>query len=249
MLSGKIILITGASSGMGLESVDFFRSAGAEVVAIARNGDKLKRALASLGDEIMCIPADVRRNEQCQQVVKSVIKRFSRVDGLVNYAGEWVSGNALELSESEFDHSLESNLKTAWLMSRAVLVPMIKTGTGAIVNVSSILGVKVVPASTAYATAKAALIQLTRSLALDFGPKGIRTNCVCPGLVDTPMTANVFSQPNWLKDITRGYPMGRLGKPTDIAPVAAFLLSDNASWINGAVLPIDGGYLTSSEPA
>jgi NAD(P)-dependent dehydrogenase (short-subunit alcohol dehydrogenase family) len=249
VLTGKSLIVTGATSGIGADAVHLFLEQGARVVAVGRDGARLSiiRSELKAFQTVEYVEADLSDSRQCDRVATAALEAFGKIDGLANFAGTWVRGSVLELSEEEWDRAFDCNSTTAWLMTRAALPGMIRAGGGSIVYVSSVLGINVVPSSTAYSCAKAALLQLSRSVALDYGPHGVRSNALCPGLTQTPMTTNVFADRSWIAKLLPGYPLGRLGAPRDITSVAAFLLSDLAGWITGASIPVDGGYLLSAE--
>jgi len=240
--SDRIFVVTAANSGIGEKIVTTLLDLGATVIATTRKD----RRLSLTHERLISFQSDLLSQPDCEALALQALE-VGGIAGLVHVAGAWVPGGIEQIDESVLDYAFAANVKTAFNVCRSLLPQMQDRGRGSIVTIASMLGISPVPNCIAYASTKAALIQFTRALALDQGPRGIRCNCICPGLVETYQTANVFSQPDWVGKIVRSYPMGRLGRPTDVAAVAAFLLTDEAEWITGLALPVDGGYLISAE--
>ncbi|ULJ77367.1 SDR family oxidoreductase [Rhizobium sp. C104] len=241
-LAGRTYIVTAANSGIGKNVVETLLRNGAHVIATVREG----RLLEVFHERLEIIYGDLGSLADCQSLV-SRAATSSRISGLVHVAGAWVPGDIAAVDEAAFDYAFSANVKTAFNICKPLIPELEKNEGGSIVTISSMLGLSPVPNSILYASAKAALIQFTRALALDLGPKGIRCNCICPGLIKTAQTANVFDQPEWVERIVQSYPVGRLGEPRDVGEVTAFLLSNSASWITGLALPVEGGYLISAE--
>jgi len=239
----QTFIVTASNSGIGKAVVRTLLDRGARVVATTRS-EQCKSIAPS--ECLTTAVVDLLSPLDCDRVA-ALAAETGELSGVVNCAGAWVPGSLEQLDEGALDHAFAANVKTTFNICRSVVPYLERRGRGSIVAIASILGISPTPNSLAYASAKAALIQFTRALALDLGPKNIRCNCVCPGLVNTPQTANVFCRPEWVKSLTRSYPLGRLGFPGDVASAVAFLLSDEAVWITGVALPVEGGYLLSSE--
>jgi len=249
-LTDKNIIVSGASSGMGLYMTEYLLNQGCNVMALYRSSEKFKTNLGEMISHPHLFPfqVDLTQAEMCENVFKAISEKFTQIDGLVNFAGAWTYGDILELETSEWDFALNQNLKTTFLANKYAIQEMLKSNSsGSIVNVASVLALIGMTNSIAYSSAKAAVVQMTKNLAVDFGKNQIRVNCICPGLVDTPMTQNVFQDKEWVEKIEKYYPLGRLGKVEDIAPIVAFLLSDLSSWITGVVIPVDGGFSIASD--
>ncbi len=193
------------------------------------------------------VRADISRASDCERAVRETVERFGGLDVLVNNAGIQTFGGPVDTTEEVWDRTMNINLKGHWLMSKYAIPEMLKRGGGAIVNVSSVQGLASQANVVAYATSKHAMIGLTRAMAVDLGPTGIRVNCVCPGTVDTPMIRWIIDQdkePARLeKTLNRMHPVGRMGKPCEIGEVIAFLASDRASFMTGSIVTVDGGLL------
>ncbi len=191
--------------------------------------------------------ANIARMEDDERAVNETISRYGRLDILVNNAGIQTFGGPVDTTEETWDRTMDANLKGHWLMSKAAIPCMLKAGKGAIVNVSSVQGLASQPNVVAYATSKHAMIGLTRAMAVDLAPKGIRVNCVCPGTVDTPMIRWIIEQdenPSRLEKILNAmHPIGRIGRASEIGEVIAFLASDRASFMTGSIITVDGGLL------
>jgi meso-butanediol dehydrogenase/(S,S)-butanediol dehydrogenase/diacetyl reductase len=179
-------------------------------------------------------------------MTRTAIERFGRIDILVNNAGLSVGDTILDFDEAAWDHNLDVVLKGVYLCSRAVLPGMIERGGGVILNIGSVNGLTGIGES-AYSAAKAGMVNLTQNMAIHFGPKGIRVNCIAPGTIRTPIWGDRLSKdPHVFDNLARIYPLGRVGEVEDVAPAAVFLCSDDASWITGITLPIDGGLTAGS---
>jgi len=247
-LTGKVALITGASSGIGAATALVFADLGAKV-AIGYHGNQkgaeaVRDAIEKSGGAAIAIRADVRKGAEIRTMVDTVTKNFGPVDILVNNAGSLVERQRiLEVTEERWNDIMALNLTSAVLCSQAVAAPMIERKSGAIINIVSIAGRNGGgPGAGAYATAKGALITFTKSLAKELAPYGVRVNGVSPGVIATPFH-EVFSTPEMIKNFVAGIPMGRTGTSPECATVIAFLASDAAAYIAGETIEVNGGQL------
>jgi 3-oxoacyl-[acyl-carrier protein] reductase len=247
-LSGKTALITGASSGIGAATAIIFSHLGAKIaIAYHQNQkgiDEVQRTIASSGGKAILIQVDVRQSNQVRLLVQRATEQLGPIDILVNNAGSLVQRmKLLEITEGRWDEIMNLNLKSAMLCSQAVAKSMMERKSGAIINVVSIAGRNGGgPGAGAYAAAKGALITLTKSMAKELAPFGIRVNAVSPGVIDTPFH-EAFSTPEMLRTFISQIPIGRIGKSDEIAKVIAFLASDAASFVVGETIEVNGGHL------
>jgi 3-oxoacyl-[acyl-carrier protein] reductase len=247
---GKAAIVTGSSSGIGKAIALRLASEGAAVCGAAnRNaagGQATPREIAVAGGRSLFVQADVSVAADCQRIVAETLEAFGRVDILVNNAGITRGAPLDKLDEALWDTVLGTNLKSAYLMSRLAVPDMLPRGWGAVVNISSVHAEATFPGYAVYAASKAGLCGLTRGLALEFGGRGVRFNCVLPGTIDN----SIYSRSNqpvdraaWRPRANEAQAMKRLGSPEEIASAVSFLVSDDASFINGATLTVDGGLL------
>jgi 3-oxoacyl-[acyl-carrier protein] reductase len=247
-LSEKTALITGASSGIGAATAIIFSQLGAKIaIAYHQNQkgiEKVQSTIAAFGGNSIAIQADVRQSADVRSLVQRATDQLGPIDILVNNAGSLVQRmKLLETTEARWDEIMNLNLRSAMLCSQAVAKSMMERKSGAIVNVVSIAGRNGGgPGAGAYATAKGALITLTKSMAKELAPFGIRVNGVSPGVVDTPFH-EVFSTPEMIRNFVAQIPLGRMGKSEEIAKVIAFLASDAASFVVGETIEANGGQL------
>ena len=240
MFNGKVAVITGGASGIGLATARKLLSEGAKVVLVDWNED-VSEIAKTLNNDALGIRCDVSSDTDVQKCVNEVIEKFGHIDLLVANAGIGGGPNkAHEVSVDEWNKVIGVNQTGVFLMNKYVISEMLKTGGGAIVNTSSMYGLVGTTMSFAYSASKGAINQMTRSLALTYARDNIRVNAVAPGYVDTPILAEV---PKEAKDaMANQLPVGRLGKDTEIANLICYLLSDDATFITGAIVPIDGGF-------
>ena len=247
-LDGKVGLITGGTAGIGTATAVRFAREGASVALTGRNserGEAVAQSIADAGGEAMFIRSDVRLAEDCRQAVEQTLERFGRIDILFNNAGVFHPKTVPDCTEEEWDETIDSSLKGAFLMSKYVIPSMIESGGGSIIHTSSGWGILGGDKAAAYCAAKGGLIVMAKAMAIDHGPDGIRVNCVCPGDVDTPMLpddAAKRGQP-W-EDYLAGCsarPLGRIGTADEIADAVVFLASDQSSFVTGEFLVVDGG--------
>ncbi len=247
-LSGKIALITGASSGIGAATALVFADLGAKV-AIGYHGnqagaEKVREEIEKAGGTAIAIRADVRKGSEIRTLIDAVTKQLGPIDVLVNNAGSLVARQKiLEVTEERWNDIMALNLTSAVLCSQAVAASMIERKSGAIINIVSIAGRNGGGLGAgAYATAKGGMITLTKSLAKELAPHGIRVNAVSPGVIATPFH-EVFSTPEMIKNFVAGIPMGRTGTSHECATVIAFLASNAAAYIAGETIEVNGGQM------
>lgn len=243
---GKIAIVTGGTSGIGLSCARAFADAGATVIVCGSSKEKGHAALHELGPErdAHFIVSDFRRSDDIQALFDEVERRFGRIDIAVNNAGiEGKSYTAItEYPEDVWDDVIQVNLKAVWLCMKREIALMLPAGGGSIVNVSSLAGLRAsMSGGAAYTASKHGVVGLTRSAAREFAAQGIRVNCLCPALIKTPMAEAVI--PDGLDELgARHHPIGRIGYPADVSSAAIWLCSSSSAFITGVSLPIDGGY-------
>jgi NAD(P)-dependent dehydrogenase (short-subunit alcohol dehydrogenase family) len=248
-LKDKVVLITGAASGIGRATALRFGREGASVVAVdiqqAENENTVS-CISAEGGRATAVSADVTDSESVGRMVKVAVDTYGRLDILFNNAGTSMRGTILEIDEAIFDQLFAVNVKGVFLGCRAAIPVMKAQGGGVILNTASQLGLVGIESSVAYPATKGAVIQMTRCMALDHASDGIRVNCICPGPIDTPLTRRNREQTGdpeaALKDRLQRIPLARIGTPEEIAAVATFLCSDEASYITGAAIVADGGW-------
>jgi NAD(P)-dependent dehydrogenase (short-subunit alcohol dehydrogenase family) len=247
-LAGKTALITGGGTGIGRACALLFAREGARVAVAGRSAEPLRAVVAEIeraGGQALAVTCDVTQAEQVERAVRATAERFGALNVVVNNAGVLALGSVEQTPESEWARVLGVNLTGTFLVSRAALPELRKAGGGSIVNIGSLYGLIGLKNRAAYAASKGGVTQLTRSMALDHAHEGIRVNCVCPAIVETEMIQQVFaSQPDpaaLRRQRIEQIPLGRMGRPEDVAQLALFLASDESSWMTGAALPLDGG--------
>ncbi len=248
-LAGKVVIVTGAGSGIGRAIATLFAAEGARVAAVDRDQsglDATLRQLVGAGGTALALKVDIADAEQVQSMVDQTLHQYKRLDVLVNNAGlDQPVVPVAQMDIDLWDRIMNVNARGTFLCSRAALPIMIEAGRGAIVNVASDLGYVVIPGLGAYCASKGAILQLTRVLAAENGPHNIRVNALCPTMINTPMARRTLdTHPDaerWLSEIEAGIPLKRIGTPQDVASAALFLASDDAAYINGVYLPVDGG--------
>jgi NAD(P)-dependent dehydrogenase (short-subunit alcohol dehydrogenase family) len=247
-LHNRVALITGGTSGIGRATAQLFAQEGARVVITGRNeirGRDVVNAIQQTGAEAIFLRSDVRYAEQCRQAVEETSQAFGRLDILFNNAGVFYPNSALDCTEEEWDLTVDINLKGTYLMSKYALPIMIAQGSGVIINNASGWGLVGGPQAAAYCASKGGVVLLTKAMAIDHSRQGIRVNCVCPGDVETPMLYEDarLRDMDWAVYLTESAdrPMGRIGRPGEIAAAVLFLASDDSSFMTGAALAVDGG--------
>jgi len=245
-LKGKVAIVTGGGSGIGRATCLLFAREGAKVVVadyVAEGGNETVRQISAANGQAVFVQADVSKSADVQNMIGATIRNYGRVDVLFNNAGiEGPSTKLGNLKEEDWDRVIAIDLTSVYLGIKYVLPEMIKQGGGVILSTASVAGLVGFQGSGAYAAAKAGVINLTRLAALEYADKNIRVNCICPGVIETPMVERVMGgRPR--EKVVRTEPIGRLGRPEDIANAALFLASDESSFATGAPFIIDGGYV------
>ncbi len=245
-LKGKKALITGATKGIGLASAQEFLALGAKVMIVARNAIDVEEQLESWleqGLEAYGIAADVSTEDGRQTIIEQVKQTFGGLDILINNVGINIRKQVLEYTEAEYNFMFQTNLTSVFEMCR-LAYPLLKYGTNSsIVNVGSVAGLTSVSTGAPYAMTKAALVQLTRTLSVDWAGDGIRINIVAPWFIRTPLTENFLDRPDVMTKVLARTPMGRVGTPEEVAGIIAFLCMPTATYITGQCIAVDGGFL------
>jgi dehydrogenase/reductase SDR family member 4 len=244
VLNGKVAIITGASRGIGRAIAEVFTREGARVVICGRRQETLDQAAREIGPTVKPVACHVGRADQIENLVATTTREFGRVDILVNNAATNISfGPCLEIDESQFDKMVEVNLKSAFRMVKAVAPGMCDRGSGSIINIASIAGLRPQLHSLLYSMTKAALIMMTQSYALELGAKGVRVNAIAPGLIQTALSEHYWKDEAQRAAVLAKQPIPRLGQPSDVAELALLLASEKGSYITGQTLTVDGGFL------
>jgi NAD(P)-dependent dehydrogenase (short-subunit alcohol dehydrogenase family) len=247
-MDGKVGLVTGGTSGIGRETALLFVKSGAKVVVAGRReaeGNETVEMIRSAGGEGLFVKADVSKALDVERLIQRVVEKFGRLDVAFNNAGiEGVWVPIIRQSEEDFDRTISINLKGMWLCLKHEIKQMTKQGAGgAIVNMASISGLVGTAGAAAYSASKHGVIGLTKSAALETARSGIRINAVCPGAIETSMADRLFSAPQVHKYVLSCHPIGRFGKPNEVADAVVWMCSDHASFMTGQTLVLDGGFL------
>jgi dehydrogenase/reductase SDR family protein 4 len=249
-LQHKVAIVTGASRGIGRAITELFAKEGASVVVCGRKQeplDQVSKELTGLAGRIVPIACHVGRLEDLERMVDRTIREFGKIDILVNNAGTNIAqGPALEMTDAQFDKMVEVNLKSAYRLTRLVAPGMCQRGSGSIVNIASIAGIRPQFQSLLYSMTKAAIIMLTQSYALELGPRGVRVNAIAPGLVETTLSEYYWKDDSRFQPLMERQPLKHLGQPIEIAEIALLLATDSASYLTGQTIVVDGGRLLSS---
>ena len=255
-LDGKVAIVTGAGSGIGRAAAQLFSAEGARVVCADLNEEGAMQTLDAMPGKAartaIALKIDVTVPEEVAHMVAQTVKTFGRLDVLYANAGIGESCNAIDLTIEQWSRMIAVNLTSVWLSAKYALPHMIAAGSGSIINQSSSAGLMAVPAMPHYCAAKTGVIGLTRQLALDYGPHGVRVNAICPSAIPTPLMDSVWTKrardagsdmsiPELEAATAAKLPLRRLGVVADCAHLALFLASDESSWITGAAIPLDGG--------
>ncbi len=247
MLKDKVALVTGASRGIGRAIAEVFVREGAQVVICGRKPETIEPVARDIGPAVTPIVCHVGRRPQIEAMVEQVTRDFGRIDILINNAGTNVAqAPCLELTEPMFDKMVEINLKSAFLLTQLIAPGMCQRGSGSIVNISSISGLRPQYEGLLYSMTKAALLMLTQSYALELGPKGVRVNAIAPGLIQTALSEYFWKDDALREKRIASQPIRHLGQPMEIAEAALLLAGDRGSFITGQTLVVDGGRLLSA---
>ncbi len=239
-LKDKVVVITGASRGIGSATMNAFLKEEAKVIAIARDSSVIEQS-----DHVTPFSIDLTKPEEIENLESLIKTRFPKIDVLVNNVGTNIRKGTLEYSENDFISMIDVNIRSAYSMSK-MLFPSLKNGGGSIINISSVASQRSIKTSTlVYAMTKAAMNQMTEFLAAEWGKHNIRVNSVLPWYISTPLVKSVLEDKEKLRDIINKTPLGRVGQPEEVANVIAFLASDKSSYVSGALIPVDGGFLTN----
>lgn len=238
----KVAIITGGASGIGLAIAEKFVQNNIRTVIIGRNAEKLEKARTKLGDYCSPLCLDLNDLSSIPGLVRRVLDQYKRIDILVNNAGINQKKDFSEVTDQEFFGILHTNVISVFALSREVSKPMIAQGQGNIINISSMAAQYGLPKVIAYTASKSAIEGMTRAMAVELSPKGIRVNCIAPGFIATEMSEKALNGDVERKQrVLSRTPLGRLGEPADIGETALFLASDAAKYLTGVILPVDGG--------
>jgi NAD(P)-dependent dehydrogenase (short-subunit alcohol dehydrogenase family) len=248
LLENKVVLVTGGGSGIGRATSLLLAKQGAKVMIadyVPESAERTVKLIKDAGGNANCIAADVSIPKQVEAMVAKTVEVYGRLDGAFNNAGiEGKMADTVEYPEEIFDRIMAINLKGVWLCMRAEIPQMLETGGGAIVNTASGAGLVGVPMLSAYNASKHGVVGLTKTAALEYAQKNIRVNCVCPGLINTPMVARMIDSGGMNEqDSVAAEPVRRMGRPEEIGEGVVWLLSDAASFVTGHSMSIDGGYV------
>ena len=241
-LSGKVALVTGGSRGIGFAIAKILSDNGASVVITSKNSEKIKQAETKISNSFG-ITCDIKKKNEVQNVLEQTIKKFGKLDILVNNAGIFPKIKLLhEIEEEEWNEVLDVNLTGQFRFTKEA-IPHLQKTSGCIINISSDAGLKAYQGfnADAYSASKAALIVLTKCWALEYAKNKIRVNCICPGVVDTDMTKPFLKNQKDIEFMNNEHPLGRIGQPEEIGKSVLYFASDDALWITGAILAVDGG--------
>lgn len=243
MATEKIAIVTGGGSGIGLAIAEKFTGAGIRTIVVGRDDLKLQAAKEKMGELCEPLQADLGNLSAIPSLIKNIVDKYDRIDVLVNNAGINQKKDFTEVTDEEFQRVLQTNVSAVFSLSREVVKCMLERGTkGSIINISSMAAQYGLPRVIAYSTSKTAIEGMTRAMASELSPKGIRINCIAPGFIVTDMTDKALnSDPERKTKALDRTPMGYMGQPSDIGDAALFLASDAAKYITGVVLPVDGG--------
>jgi meso-butanediol dehydrogenase / (S,S)-butanediol dehydrogenase / diacetyl reductase len=244
-LDGKVAIITGGGSGIGKATAEFFAREGASVVIGELHGDRAESVAGGIknsGGNALPIQIDVTDSLAVDEMTARTIEAFGKIDILVNNAGASFKQDLLKIDDADWQASLDLILTAPFYGTRSVLPHMIERKAGSIINISSVRGMSAT-GEEGYSAAKAGLINLTLNTAVRYGKHGVRANAICPGAVKTGLSGSVESTPESEAVVAKRHPLGRMGQPEDVAWCCLYLASDEASWVTGAIIPVDGGLI------
>jgi NAD(P)-dependent dehydrogenase (short-subunit alcohol dehydrogenase family) len=245
-LKNKVALVTGGGTGIGRAIALEFAKEGARVVITGRRKDTLSKTINEIikkGGKALGIPGDVSNIADVDKMVTETVKKFGKLDILVNCAGILISADLAHHTEKIWDDTIDTNLKGSFLTTQRAVPEMLKQGKGKIIHIASIAGQIGFPNSTAYCASKGGIMGMTKAMAMELAPKKINVNCIAPGDVATPLNEHLLRKPKYLKSRVDNTPYGRVGQVQDIAPGAVYLASDESDFANGITLTIDGGLI------
>ena len=245
-LKGKVAIVTGAGGGVGKSITKRLASEGCKVVLVGRNRERLAKAAAEAGDKknLLTVIADITKESEVLSAVEQTLSSFDRIDILVNNAGTINDPQCFhDTDEDQWKELIDTNMIGTFHVTKAVLPLMVKNKGGNIINVSSVLGVRAIPnvPLSVYGATKAGVIMFSKSIAVEYGPHGIRCNCICPSTIRSSLIEPYLQDENAKKMLESTFPLRRIGEPDDIAGAVSYLCSDDAGWVTGSVLMIDGG--------
>ncbi len=250
-LSGQVAVVTGASTGLGVQMANALASQGANIVCLARRKELVDQNAAEIkktyGVDAIGVACDITDTDRVEAAIKEVMDHFGRIDILINNAGTGAVAPAEQITDQQFNNELQIDLFGTFKMARAVVnAAMLKQGYGRIINIASMYGLvgnKIAPAAP-YHAAKGGVVNLTRALAAEWGDKGITVNSICPGYFETPLTKETLDSEFFQNYARTMIPMARYGKEGELDTAAIFFASKESSYVNGVILPVDGGYTT-----
>jgi dehydrogenase/reductase SDR family protein 4 len=244
LLQDRVAIVTGASRGIGRAIAETFVREGASVVICGRKQETLDQVAREIGSSVKPVACHVGRLDQVESMVESTCREFGHIDILVNNAATNVAfGPCLEMDEGQFDKTVEINLKSVFRLIKLVAPGMCQRGAGSIINIASVSGFRPQMHSLLYSMSKAALIMMTKSYALELGPKGVRVNAIAPGLIQTALSEHYWKDDARRDEIISEQPIRRIGQPEDIAGLALLMASDGGSYMTGQTVIVDGGAL------
>lgn len=243
-MKSKVALVTGAASGLGRATAMRLGAEGAKVVCADTSADaaaQTAQTISAAGGEAMALVVDVTDEAACERIVADTLTRFGRLTTLVNSAGVRPARPNVMPTLADWNRVIGINLTGTFLASRAATPALAASGAGSITHLAYIFGLVGSSTGSAYVASKGAIVNFTRQMAMELAP-AIRVNCVCPGVIETPMTAGLRQDPAWTERVLKRYPLGRFGLPEEIAAAILYLASDEAAFVTGVALPVDGGY-------
>lgn len=238
----QVAIVTGGGSGIGFAIAEKFTQANIQTIIVGRDENKLQAAKEQAGSNCFAMPCDLSKLTEIPALVEKITADFGRIDILVNNAGINMKKDFTEVTDEDFQSILTTNLCSVFAISREVVKQMLKQGSGSIINISSMAAQYGLPRVIAYSASKTAIDGITRAMATELSPRGIRVNAIAPGFIKTAMTAKALdADPERKAKVFGRTPMGFMGEPADIGDAALFLASDAAKYITGVILPVDGG--------
>lgn len=259
LLKDKVAIITGAASGIGKATALVFGREGAKVMCAdinAEGAEATARTIADTGGEAASIQTDVTQEDDIKEMISATVTRWGRLDALYNNAGIGVGNPVTQVSLEEWDRIIDINLRGVFLGTKYAVQEMLKTGGGAIINTASVAGLMGTPMLSAYCASKGGVVMFTKATAAEWAGMGIRINCVCPGVIQTPILDPMMAMAKasgldenelWAR-MGKAHPIGRVGKPEEVGEAVAWLASDRASFVTGVALPVDGGMTGGTAP-